>query len=165
MGLISARALKHRHTLWLSLLFNYVYMGQWRRPFSFLKSCKATYSISCLSSYSVCMCVPFSRELWIIELSHPYCERISRPHRHCDLQPSLSVGCLKVWVMQDRWSCSAGIQTCLHPWLPRPPIHLLGLFMCLWGVWCNNAGSASCCVIEKSLLCLSHTHSHHPRLS
>lgn len=56
-GLISARALKHRHVLWLSLLFNYVYMGQWRRQFSFLKSCKATYSISCLSSYTECMCV------------------------------------------------------------------------------------------------------------
>lgn len=58
-GLIPARALKHRHALWLSLLFNYVYMGQWRRQFSFLKSCKATYSISCLFSYTACMCVYF----------------------------------------------------------------------------------------------------------
>ncbi len=56
-GLVSARALKHRHALWLSLLFNYVYMGQWRRQFSFFKSCKAIYSISCLSSYTVCECL------------------------------------------------------------------------------------------------------------
>lgn len=52
MGLFSARALRHRYALWLSLLFNYVYMEQWRRQFSFLKSCKATYSIKCLFSYT-----------------------------------------------------------------------------------------------------------------
>lgn len=50
---------KHRHTLWLSLLFNYVYMGQWRRQFSFLKSCESTYPVSCLSSYTACMCACF----------------------------------------------------------------------------------------------------------
>lgn len=162
MGLISARALIHRHTLWLSLLFNYVYMGQWRRQLSFLKSCKATSSISCLSSYTVYECVCVSRELRITELSHPYWGRISRPHCHCDSQPSLFIGCLEVWVMQHRWCCSAGIQTCLHPWLLRPLIHLLCLCMCVCGecdaitaevlpaVWLRNLFSLS----------LSHTHSH-----
>lgn len=40
---------------------------------------------------------------------------------------------------------------CTHDSLARTSIWLC-LCMCLWGVWCNNAGSASCCVIQKSLL-------------
>lgn len=154
MCVISVRTHKDRHTLWLSLLFDYVYMKRWRRQFSFLKSCKATYSISCLCSYTVCVCV--LREVWITALSHPYWERISCPHSMYDSQPSRSIGCLEVWVMQERWSCFAGIQTCPHPW--HPHIHLLCLCRCLWGEWCNNAGSAYCSIIKKSLLCLSHIH-------
>lgn len=137
MGLISARALKQRHALWLSLLFNYVYMGRWRWQFSFLKSCKATYPISCLSSYAACMCmcvfVPVSRELWITELSHPCCERISRPHCHRDMQPSLFY-----WLF-GCWSDARQVMLlCRYSNLPAPmtssPAHPFTAFVHL-SVW------------------------------
>lgn len=54
--------------------------------------------------------------------------------------------------MQDRWSCSAGIQTCLHPWLPQPYTHFIVFAHLSGGVWRNHSRSASCCVIKKSPL-------------
>ena len=86
---------------------------------AFLQSYKATYSISLLFSYtdSVCSCFKGTVDQWTFT---PILGEDFRPRCHCDSKPSPSIGCLEAWLMQDRWSCSAGIPTCPRPWLPRP---------------------------------------------
>lgn len=69
-------------------------------------------------------------------------------------------------VMQDRWSCSAGIQTCLHPWLPRPQHPFYCVCACVCGECDAITPEVLPAVWLKNLFSLvSHAHSHHPRLS
>lgn len=74
IGVISWRTLKQRRPLWLRLQFSCDYVKLWRRLCSFLKSCKATYSLCVyLITLWACMCV--LKEVWITELSHKLWER------------------------------------------------------------------------------------------
>lgn len=136
-------------------------MGQWKRQLSFLTGCKATYSISCVSSNTVCVeggglfqgnCSSLN--------SHPYTEKK-------DFPPPLALGVEAKCFYWLPGALSDARQVMslrrysnrLHPWL-APLNHLLCECMCLWGGWCNSAGSASCCAITKSLLCFCHSRTH-----
>lgn len=94
----------------------------------FLKSCRArNMKYAFLSATLVCAFKGIV-DHWTVAL---ILRKDNHPHLHRHLQPGLSIGCIEVWVMQARWSRSAGIQT-------RPLAHYrVCVCMCGGGEGCD----------------------------